>query len=177
MIKILGRMLGWKKDRSTRGVPPKKKTGESDNNGSDICCPLPLILTQNCPHPCFPAHVPHLRSWIPVLTYILLFYSTSILCHDVTANSRVPPHPNPAPSLPTLLVFGARVGSGFWMGVSNFRNCIAGWLLTWCHVTHQRPCCTHATLPLHILWCARTHLHTDLLVERQERLCHSEVFK
>ncbi len=50
----------------------------------------------------------NLPSWIPVLTYILLFYPTSILCHAISANhtyqqSRSTP-PCPAPSL--LLPYG-----------------------------------------------------------------------
>lgn len=66
-----------------------------------------------------------------------------------------PPHPAPSLLLP------ARVGCGFAMGVSlsNFRNHIAGLLLTGRHVTHQRLCCTQATLPLHTA--VHRHAHTQ----------------
>lgn len=143
---------------------------ESDSNGSDICWPLtwsslPLILTCNCPHPWFTTlfSTAFLGSWFsPTSCYFNIlphFYSLPRR-HCQPHLSTVPsyhsltlPHPSPPYG-----VWGEG-GLGFWMEVSNFRNCIVGWLLTGCHVTHQRPCCTHATLLLHILWCTQTQSH------------------
>lgn len=104
----------------------------------------------------------------PPLTYILPLHPTSITPSHTYQRSRaappcparslLPPPPHPPPSS-ALTAFGARVGWGFWMGVSYIRNYIVGFLLTGGNVTHQRPCCTHATLPLHII-VARKHAHT-----------------
>lgn len=110
-------------------------------------------------------HHPVLRlpsSWFsPTSCYFTprLFSATPSL-PTTPINSPVLPHP--APPLPLLLPYGVwgEGGLGFSMGVSNFRDCIAGLLLTGGHVTHQSPCCTHATLLLHMLMCANTHTHT-----------------
>lgn len=135
--------------------------------GWDINSPQPIQPPPNTPtHP--PTH-PHIENtlsrhsegvfsspliWTNICLYpsnflviILLIYPTSLQQH---LNS---------PSW--LMVFRARVGSlFFWMGVLNFRNCIAGWLLTQCDSLNAW---LHSPFPpvTHIVVRTHTQAHTE----------------
>lgn len=154
------------------------QTSVDDDSVVTICWPLtwsssPPTLTWNCPRPQLTA------LFSPTSCYFtpLLFSATPSL-PTTPINSPVLLHPAlplPSSSSPStsssLMVFGARVGWGFWMGVSNFRN---SWFVT------HRTLCDSSKAMLHPCYAPVTHIvvrkhvltHT-FLVERENRLCQA----
>lgn len=135
---------------------------ESDSNGSDICWPLtwsslPLILTCNCPHPCFTTlfSTAFLGSrFLPTSCYFTIsphFYSLPRR-HCQPHLSTVPSYhsltlPHPSPPLWCLGRGWARVLNG-----SLKLQELHSWL-----VTHRMPCDSSKAL-LHPCYAPVTHI-------------------
>lgn len=97
--------------------------------------------------------------WFLLPSLELAFSPTSCYFTPTSANHTY----EPSPPCPTLSFHPPPPCSCVW-GKSGLNGSLElkgshSWFVTHTggHVTHQRPCCTHATLPLHILWYGNTH--------------------